>query len=384
LTLLSGKQVLTGANIIMPSFKFDNQGSTTVLGTPLNGGNGGDAGGVHFVPNLFYSHDISDKLKVGIGIVSPFGLGTEYDDDWVGRYHTIKSELLTIDINPTIAYKINSMWSIGAGLSAQYMDAELTGAIDYGTIGFLSPFPGFTPQGNDGFSKITGDDWGFGFNLGVLLEPTEKTRFGLAYRSRISYELEGDADFTIPASPAFAPVLAGALFHVDTTAKADIDMPDSISLSAFHQLNDKWAIMADITWTNWSVLEELRIEFGSGADDSVVTFEWEDTFRYSVGATFTPNDKWTFRTGIAYDITPVPNSQRRTPRVPDETRIWLALGTSYQFTDRLGLDVGYTYIFADDAEINKTATGEDTFRGALVGEYDGSSNIISAQLSWNF
>jgi len=385
LTRLSGSQIQAGAHVIMTSFKFDNEGSTTFLTQPLTGGDGGDGGDTHFVPNFFYSQDISDRLKVGIGIISPFGLGTEYNDNWVGRYHTIKSEILTVDINPTIAYKINSELSIGFGFSAQYMDAELTSAVDYGTMDtvlFGGAF-GLTPQGDDGFSKITGDDWGYGFNLGVLFEPTEKTRIGLAYRSRIRYELEGDADFSTPAAAAG---LAGALGLVNTDAEADVDMPDSVSLSFYHQLNDEWAIMADITWTNWSVLDELKIKFDSGADDSVTTFNWEDTHRYSIGATFTPNSKWTFRTGISFDETPVPDAQHRTPRVPDEDRIWLALGTSYQFSDRLGFDVGYTYIFADEAEIDKTATPfeEDWFRGSLKGEFEGSSHIISAQINWKF
>lgn len=388
LTRLSGSQVQAGAHVIMTSFKFDNEGSTTVLTQPLTGGDGGDGGDTHFVPNFFYSQDISDRLKVGIGIISPFGLGTEYNDDWVGRYHTIKSEILTVDINPTIAYKINSELSIGFGFSAQYMDAELTNNIDFGTMdamfGLLG-IPGFpiglTPQGDDGYVKLKGDDWGYGFNLGVLFEPTEKTRIGLAYRSRIRYELEGDADFYTPA--AALPIAAG-LDLVNTDIEADIDMPDSVSLSVYHQLNDEWAIMADITWTNWSVVDELRIKFDSGANDSVTTFNWEDTHRYSIGATFTPNSKWTFRTGISFDETPVPDAQHRTPRVPDEDRIWLALGTSYQFNDRMGFDVGYTYIFADEAEIDKTATGEDTFRGALNGDFEGSSNIISAQFNWKF
>ena len=384
LTRLSGSQIQAGAHVIMTSFKFDNEGSTTVLTTPLAGGEGGDGGDTHFVPNFFYSQDISDRLKVGIGIISPFGLGTDYNDNWVGRYHSIKSEILTVDINPTIAYKINSELSIGFGFSAQYMDAELTSDIDFGTIDaalFGGAF-GLTPQGDDGYQKLEGDDWGYGFNLGMLFEPSEKTRIGLAYRSRIRYELEGDVKFKTSSDAAAA--LAAGLSYVNTDVDADVDMPDSVSLSVYHQLNDEWAIMADITWTNWSVLEELRIKFDSGAADSVTTFGWEDTHRYSIGATFTPNSKWTFRTGISFDETPVPNAQRRTPRVPDEDRIWLALGTSYQFNDRLGFDVGYTYIFADEAEIDKTAAGEDIFRGALKGEFEGSSNIISAQINWKF
>jgi len=384
MTRLSGGQVQAGVHVIKPSIKFDNKGSTTVLTQPLTGGDGGDAGKLGYVPNFFYAQSISDNLKVGIGVVSPFGLTTEYNREWVGRYYTFKTELLTIDINPSVAYKINKMWSIGGGLSVQYLDAELNQAIDYGTInaalGFGLPL---LPQGADGKTKIKGDgNWGYGFNLGVLFELTEATRFGVAYRSEISHNLKGDADFTTPA--AAAPI-AGALGLVDTDAKADIDLPASLSVSGYHQLTDKWAVMADITWTDWSTFDELRIKFDSGAADSVTTYDLDDSFRYSVGVSYTLNPRWIFRGGLAYDETTVPNSRIRNPQLPDQDRFWFALGTSYQFSDRLGFDLSYTYItMVDDAEIRKTATGEDTFRGALKGDYDGWGNVLSFQMSYKF
>ena len=155
MTRLTGHQVQAAANIIIPSFKFDDSGSTTVLGMPLTGGDGGDAGEAAVVPNFFYAHSLSEDLKIGVGVVSPFGLATKYDSDWVGRYHAIKSEILTIDINPSIAYKIHRMLSIGGGLSFQYVDAELTNAIDYGTINAVSMagLP-LLPQGADGKIKL--------------------------------------------------------------------------------------------------------------------------------------------------------------------------------------------------------------------------------------
>ncbi len=239
LTRLDKNRVEFSVHLIRPSFEFDNKGSTTVIPPPspfntLSGGDGGDAGGVHFVPNFFYSHDISEKWKAGVGITSPFGLATDYHSSWVGRYHTTESAVLTVDINPTTAYRINSQWSVGGGISAQYIDADLQNAIDYGTAG--AGFPLFlTPQGVDGSVKLTGDDWSFGFNLGVLFELNEETRFGLAYRSKISHELDGEADFSTPA--AVQP-LATFLGLVNTDVSADIDLPANIALSGYHQLND--------------------------------------------------------------------------------------------------------------------------------------------------
>ena len=378
LTRLSGRQVQAAGHIFSFSLKFSDDGSTTVLNQPLTGGEGGNAGKLGVIPNFFYAHSISDSLKVGIGIVSPFGTATKYNSDWVGRYYTIKSELLTIDINPTVAYRINKMWSIGGGVSVQYLDAELTSAIDYGTIASGSP-----SREADGESKIKVDgDWGYGFNLGVLFELSEATRFGIAYRSEISYDLEGDADFTTP--DAAAPI-ADALGLVDTDAKSDIDLPASLSVSGYHQLTDKWALMADITWTDWSTFEELRIKFDSGAEDSVSTLDFDDSFRYSLGATYTLNPQWTFRGGLAYDETTVSSRRKRTPRLPDEDRLWFSFGTSYHFSDRLEFDFGYTYITnVEKAEIDKTATGEDKFRGALKGDYDAHTHIASFQLAYKF
>ena len=384
LTRLSGNQVLAGVHFFSYSLKFSDDGSTTAGNQPLTGGDGGNAGKVGFIPNFFYAHSISDSLKVGIGIVSPFGTDTEYDSDWVGRYYTIKSEFLTIDINPTIAYRINNMWSIGGGVSVQYLDAELTSAIDFGSFnveeGIGLPI---LPQEADGKSKLKVDsDWGYGFNLGVLLELSEATRFGIAYRSEISYDLEGDADFKTPDEATRIAVASGL---VDTDAKADIDLPASLSVSGYHQLTDKWALMADITWTDWSTFDELRIKFDSVAEDSVTTFDLEDNLRYSLGATYTLDPRWTFRGGLAYDESTVSSRRKRNPRLPDEDRLWFSLGTSCHFSDRLEFDFGYTYITnVEKAEIDKTATGEDKFRGALKGDYNARTHIAAFQLSYKF
>jgi long-chain fatty acid transport protein len=199
LTRLDGNHVELSMHFIRPSFKFDDDGSTTVIGQPLTGGDGGDAGGPNFVPNFFYSHAFGDRWRAGIGIVSPFGLETDYNNKWKGRYYTTKSSLLTIDINPSVAYRISSQWSVGAGISAQYIDAELKNAVDYGTINAaLGAGLPLAPQQADGKARIEADDWSWGFNLGVLFELSENTRFGLAYRSQVEYDDDhGDATFTL-------------------------------------------------------------------------------------------------------------------------------------------------------------------------------------------
>ena len=378
MALLSHNEVQLGAHYIIPQAEFKNQGSRTVLGTPLTGGNGGDGGDPALVPNFFYMHRLSETLSAGIGITAPYGLVTDYDDGWVGRYHALKSELQTIDINPSVAYKINEQWSLGVGISIQHAEAELSQALDYGTALVGAGWPDPTVSQNlDGKATIDGDDWGVGANVGLIFEPRKGTRFGAHFRSKIEHTLEGDAKFDNPTLPL--PV-----GRTNTTAKAEANLPETVAISAYHAINDRWALLADLTWTKWSRLKELRIEFGDGSEDSVTTLDWEDTWRYSLGTIFKASDPLELRAGVAFDESPIPSDERRTPRIPGADRIWLTLGAGYQFSPLVKANFAYAHLFVDDPKINKSATGEDEGRGALVGEYDASVDIISVSVSFQF
>ncbi|MDX2453300.1 OmpP1/FadL family transporter, partial [Desulfosarcina sp.] len=384
MALLSGQNELQlGAHYIIPKADFANQGSTTVLGTPLTGGNGGDGGEPALVPNLYYMHSFSEKWKAGIGITAPYGLVTEYDNGWVGRYYAIKSELATLNINPSVAYKINDQWSLGVGVSFERAEAELTNAIDWGTALVsqgLAP-PG-TSQNLDGTVKVEGDDWGYGANVGLIFEPRNGTRLGLHYRSQIDHTLEGDATFNTPA-PA-AP-LAAAVGRVNTGVTADVDLPETVSFSGYHAFNERWAILADATWTKWSRLEELRVKYNNGAADSVDTLAWDDTWRFSLGGTFKPMEALELRAGVAFDETPIPSEQRRTVRIPGADRTWLTFGAGYQFSKLIKVDFAYGHLWVDDPKINKDPTEpENRLKGGLIGEYDASVDIISAAVSFQF
>ncbi|UCF90078.1 MAG: outer membrane protein transport protein [Desulfobacterales bacterium] len=383
ITRLPGSQFEFGAHYIIPSAEFDNKGSTTsplVGGAPLTGGDGDDAGVAAVVPHLYYAQEITDKFHAGIGINSPFGLETDYDKGWVGRYHALKSRLLTINFNPSLAFKVNDLMSVGAGFNAQYFDTKLTNAVDFGTIGAIGG-AGTIPQTLDGLAQVQGDDWGFGYNFGFLVTPTDNFRLGFAYRSAIDFKVDGEADFSTPA-PAIPLAVATGL--VDTDAKADITLPATASLSAYWQIHRKWAIMGDIFWTQWSQLDEIRIELDTGPE-VVTTLKWKDTLRYALGVSYFHDPQWTFRIGTAFDETPIPNARRRTPRIPGNDRIWATVGASYRFSERLGVDLAYAHLFVDDPEIRKSGTDpEDVTRGALRGDYDAGVNIVSAQVSWQF
>ncbi len=392
MTRIDGKQVVGGLHIIIPKAKFKDNGSTThplVGGAPLTGGNGGDAGGVVPVANAYYAETFDKGWSFGLGINAPFGFATEYDSDWVGRYHGVESDVKTININPAAAYKVNDKFSYGFGVSIQYLDAMLSNAVDFATLDALLLSTGLlgAPQSDDGFTEAEGDSWGFGFNLGFLYEFDESKRIGFAYRSKIDHDVEGDVDWTLPTTNNFDLAMAANNLFQDGGVKVDIELPSSASLSYYQDVNDQLSIMADITWTEWSVLDKLVLDYADNTLSGETLFAWDDSMRYSVGVTYQYNEKCKLRGGIAFDESPIPNDELRNVRVPGEDRTWFAFGGSHQFSDAWSLDAAYVHVMTDDPTINKTdlsLDSENLTRGLLKGEYDASVNIISAQLNYKF
>lgn len=337
---IEGEQVVLAGHLIRPSSKFTDQGSTAAaLGT------GGDIGGLNFVPNAYYARDVGPGWKFGFGINSPFGLKTEYDNPWAGRSQALLSDLKTINLNPSLAWLLNDRIALGAGVSLQYIEAELT-------------------QWTGQLTTLKGDDISFGYNLGALARLDNNTRIGLAYRSAIDHTLEGKVS-NHPGG--------------DGPIKADANLPGSASLSVVSRLNDAWEFLADATWTGWSSFDRLKVvRATTGATVTDIDESWDDTWRISVGANYRQNQKWLWRMGVAYDQGPVPDAQHRTPRIPDGDRIWLAFGGQYKVSDKGWLDVGYAHLFVETVKINHTET-------VLVkGEYKGKVDILSAQYTHTF
>ncbi|PKO73740.1 MAG: aromatic hydrocarbon degradation protein [Betaproteobacteria bacterium HGW-Betaproteobacteria-17] len=342
MTLLPDRQAVVAGHLIKPQAEFTGT-------SPLSGGNGGDAGDLAFVPNAYFAFRLTPDIHLGVGLNAPFGLKTEYDATWKGRTHAVKSEVKTINLNPSIAWKASESLSLGAGVSVQYAEATLTNS-----------------AGGAGLATVKGDDYGWGYNLGALWQAGEATRIGLAYRSEVKQTLNGDVGFSTDTL-LNGPVNAG------------VTLPDSASLSLFHTLDSRWDLLADITWTGWSDFRELRIVRTNGDVLGTPTQEnWSDSYRYSVGANYHLNDKLTLRGGVAFDETPVSDAYR-TARIPDEDRTWIAFGAQYRLSRHSAIDVGYAHLFIRDAAIDKTENGVK-----LTGRYEASVDILSAQFTLNF
>lgn len=399
-------QVSAAAHIISPEASFKNgsshvnpalTGGDVATATAALQGTNDLTDSAAFVPNVYAVMPYNERTKIGIGFTAPFGLETEYEDDWYGRYHAIKSAMKTVNINPSISYEVNDKLSIGGGVNAQYIDVELSSAIDSAAacrgiaaaagsaeLGAqcAAAMPTIATPANDSKAVIKGDDWSFNVNAGLLYKPTEQTKIGVSYRSEMKHELEGTAKYTI--NPSFQPILTatGVTRFDDANAKADANLPASLSVSVAHKVNDKLEVMGDVTRTQWSSFERLTVKNAdTDALISDVDESWKDVNRYSVGANYQYNDRLKLRGGVAFDEEPIPDAERRTARIPGNDRTWVSAGANYKLQKNLSLDVGYSHLFVDDTEIDNTdeATGY-----VLNGEYESDVDIFSAQLNWSF
>jgi long-chain fatty acid transport protein len=380
LTRLGGGQVVVGADAIKPSAKFSNKGSVGASNAPLPGtkpvgGNDGDAGGWALVPNGYFSYSVSKIWSLGAGFNEPFGLKTEYDPSWAGRYIAIKSELKTFAFNPVVACKIYDGVSIGAGPVYQWAQADLTNAKNFGAAG-------------DGLAQLKGDDWAWGFNAGVLWQALPSTRLGVNYRSSIKYTLTGTSSLSTPVPLSSLPAATQArVLAANGNAKADMRLPDSATLSLVQQLTPEWELLGDISWTHWGVFSELRVVNDNGMELSNVPERWKDTWRFAVGGNYKPHAQWKLRFGAAYDQSPVKN-EYRSPRIPDSDRYWLAIGGQYAPVNSLAIDVGYAYVFVRNTSINDVVHGAgqtpDPSSGRLVGDYKSNVNIFGLQARFSF
>lgn len=363
MTQIEGRQVVLAGHAIHPSAKF---GDAASVAAPLQslGNEGGDAGGWAGVPNFYYVMDLKPGVKFGLGVNAPFGLRTKYDPSWMGRFQAVKSDLKTVNINPSLAFDLAEHWSLGVGLDAQQVKAELTSMTNYGAL--------LATPNLEGLAVIEGDDWGWGYNLGLLYSSAPDLRVGLNYRGGVKYHLEGTVTFQNRPG-----ALAAAL--PDGPVTADVKLPGTLSLSLFKTLNQRWDLLADLTWTNWSVFESLIVKRTDGTVINNTTENWTNAWRYSVGANYHSNDRLTWRFGVAFDESPVPDAFR-TPRIPDEDRIWVSVGGQYCSRKPSCIDFGYTHIFVDDASINSSEAG----KGTLNGTYDNAVDILSVQYTHGF
>ncbi|WP_323030133.1 OmpP1/FadL family transporter [Castellaniella sp.] len=381
ITLLPGMNVSAGAVAIKPSFKFSNGGSTGPTGAASTGDNGGDAGSWAAVPNAHFTWEVNPRVWLGLSVGAPFGLMTDYEKGWAGRYHSEKFSIESINVNPSIAFKATDTLSIGVGVNWMQLDA------DYRKAQFVPNQGGGLVPGGDLSAKVKakGDAWGW--NAGILWQATPDTRFGLSYRSKVKIDADGTTTISnrnVPGTfnhPLYGtqpnPIL-GAVGSYD--AETSVELPDTAIFSVVHQLNDRWTLLGDVSWTGWSSIPELKIE-NTGVQNAELDLRFKDAWRVALGAHYRYSDSWTFKGGVAWDQSPVRDDAFRPSALPDNDRYWVSLGAQYNFSKNTSIDVGYAHLFVKSTSVNNASSKE---AGVLKGDYDSSGDLIGVQFSHRF
>ncbi len=380
MTSFEGTTIQSDVTVIDLNASFNGSGNDA-LGGQLSGGDGGNAGAATPVPAMSIIHKLDNGLTLGAMVSAPFGLKTEYNDGWVGRYSALTSDLKTVDLTLSAAYEIvPDRFSVGAGLVYERAEAELSKAVDFGTLLALGGVPGFAPQSADGKAVIKGDDTGIGWIVGLNFRPIDNLSIGVSHRSEIDHELTGTADWTVPgnARTVFNGIGRSALFN-DGKALAKLTTPSVTSVSVAYQLNDSLALMGDYSRTDWHSLQEIRIDFGNPDPDSVEDFNWKDTSFWSLGAEYKLSESLTLRGGLAYDETPT-SIATRTPRLPDESRRWYSIGLTWNMNEHVEISAAYTRIEPGTPKIDLV----DSFGHSLSGDYDSSVNLLGISGQYKF
>lgn len=343
-----------------------------------------------FVPAVHYALPLGDSAAFGLSIVSPFGLSTNYSESSPVRYAATATKLRTIDVSPDIAGKITENISFGLGLDMQY--AKVTFNAMLGIPGLPFANPAVTPTTMDSSSVNKGNSFGVGFHSGLMgMFNDNHTRVGVNYQSKMSHKFRGTSTLTGRlASPLQASPTA-VFSDNDTLYSNNIDLPDVLTLSAYQDVNAKFALLGSVVYTGWSSFKDIQLNnvaaFSSSDGrvlaTSIATENYQDAWRASIGANYRVTDQWMMRVGGGYDETPTVDSARDV-RLPDSSRWALSIGTHYQFRPNLGVDVGYTHLFTtNDAVINKTQAFSATSSYNVNATAKAHVDLVGAQLVWS-
>ena len=353
-----GEQVSGGMALISASSDISNASSS------FKGSNDGDMVPLTAIPFGYYVKPLDEQWHFGVGVYAPFGLSTEYEHDYQGRGFAKDSDLSVVSVQPTLSYKLNEQWSFGAGINVNYAEGTLSSTVN--------PVPSFF---RDGEYKVSGNDWGYGYNLGVMFQATDSTRLGLSYKSKVDYTLEGDVKNTDIANGF---VKAGKY-----DGSLDLTTPESVDFSITQQFGSRWTGYAGTTWTRWSRFKEVVIDSPSNPVSNLQQVtepqNWHDTVSYAAGLSYQLDPQWVLRTGLAFDPTPTNNTDR-SPRIPSGDRYVFALGAGYSPTANLTLDFAYIYLQEQEINIHK----EDDFGNTYNARFNNSASALAAQASWYF
>jgi long-chain fatty acid transport protein len=359
---LQDSEFAGGVQLLYGSVEFRKEPSLT--GVALRGsGDGGNAIGLLPGASAFFVQPLSDRIAVGLGTFSYFGLVSEYDDDWAGRYYIQKGALLGMSLMPAVSVRITDWLSVGAGLNAMfgYLDSEV--AIRTGGAG-------------DGQMKLKDNTWGFGANVGILVEPREGTRLGLTYLSPV------ELDFSdTPVFSNLGPLAGRPIFTSPPELDLGLTVPQSVMLSVYQQINPCWALLANVGWQNWDQFGKVDIGVDSDAPTSFTTeLQYKDTWHAALGAQYKLSDAWLFSAGFAYDSSAV-DDENRTLALPMGEAWRIGLGAQWQVSSKINLAAAYEFLWGGDMPVDQ----DSVYRGRVAGTYeDAWFSFFTVNMNWRF
>jgi long-chain fatty acid transport protein len=362
---LDKSQVLGGLQGLYGNLHFAPNAIKTTTG-----GDGGNALGWLPGGSLFVVEKINQDWSVGFGVLSYFGLSTTYDDNWVGRYYVQKGTLIGLTLTPAVSYRVSEKLYLGAGLNIMY--GYLDTQIAVNNIGEARP---------DGQLKLNDNRWGYGANLGILVEPWQGTRFGLTYLSEVKLDFSAQPQFS-----GLGPLLQLALNNRGLlTGSIDMSMkvPQMVMFSGYHELNRQWAVMGNVGWQNWSQFGKVDVQINSNNPSSLtVNNDYNDTWHVALGAQYHPTETpWTISAGIAYDSSAV-DDNKRTVTLPMGAAWRFGLGAQYAFSQALSLGASYELAWGANMPVDQN---RGPLAGRVAGSYNNASfNFFALNLSWKY
>lgn len=421
LTHLEGTQATVNVNLVMPSVKYSDAKAEYPIGNPkaVSGQTSGsiEPSDVVVAPHIYASHKLNDRWSIGLGAYVPFGSGTEYQRDSVLRYNLNELGLKTMALQPTVAFKINDNHSVAVGLVAQRTEAELRQYANFAPAIKLPPNGTPLPNGlADGYAKVKGDDWGFGYNLAWLWNINDAARLGVNYRSHVRHTLQGDAEWKLVGNifsdpTVIAPngltlgqaVSAGVRdngYKEKEDASVKITTPESLSVHGMYKISPRWSLFGDLTWTRHSRFNRAELNFANSklvsdptqppsnspattqSNQTILTPEWRDTWKVGLGAAYQVSDPLQLRFGWAYDQSPVKSADLRMSTLPDANRMWFSVGAKYDINPNHTLNAAYSYLHIQKSSANVNGWCGGTAAGAgsqacVSSRTNGSANFKS-------
>ncbi|GMM67364.1 outer membrane protein transport protein [Alteromonas sp. MTD1] len=331
-----------------------------------------DIANTAIVPSFFYTRPINERVSAGVGVFTTYGLTSDYSDDFNALHFADTAEVKSVTINPAVSYKVNDTLMVGLGLSATFADAQINSAVSESLSPILSANAQTTIPATTSIFKLEGDDWGYGWNVGVFWQPTEMTNIALSHRAETKLTLDGEVTSSLTAS-------------LNQPGSLDLNLAAITELAIDQKINQQWSVQASAVFTDWSTFEKLEANLADGTDFLIKQENFDDSWRAALGATYILNDEFTLRAGFAYDDGVV-TVENRSLSIPDTDRHWVSGGFTYTVSEDTSIDAAYVYINGREANIDKTRAlnAEGTFTSTYTGTQSATAHILSVQLNTRF